>query len=303
MKSFHKDYTKEELKIIIKSWNKHFRIYITGKTKKQLADELDKHLEHDEDDEIGMKTPEGLTTGLTAYHEKKEKQKQTKKQAKEDAKTEKERERLRKIVEERHKKDAEEKEARRKEEESRLQKQKEIKRKEQELRLQKEKEKEKARVDTYSNSKATSQLPYDILEQIFNLLPERLKKEATEGTYQEKRDMETKNVFKFFESKKYGKTKKEGEKFFFDLLDQSEEFQEYERNRAHKITDDLYNEYVDNTKRRLTLDQREELQQTAMDKGYKLAMKYYIEEFIDLKKEGKTNKEIVEYMLDRGFEY
>jgi len=303
MKSFHKDYTKEELKIIIKSWNKHFRIYITGKTKKQLADELDKHLEHDEDDEIGMKNVEGLTTGLTAYHEKKEKQKQTKKQAKEDEKTEKETERLRKIVEERQKKSDEEKEARRKEEESRLQKQKEIKRKEQELRLQKEKEKEKARVESYSNSKATSQLPYDILEQIFNLLPERLKKEATEGTSQEKRNMQTKNVIKSFEGKKYGKTKKEAQKFIFDLLDESEEFQDYERYRVNELTDELYNEYVDNTKRRLTLEQREQLQQTAMDKASKLSMKYYIEEFIDLKNKGKTIKEIVEFMLEREFTY
>ena len=55
MKTFHKDYTKAELKIIIKSWNKHFRIYTTGKTKTQLADELNKYLHHDEEGEIQLK--------------------------------------------------------------------------------------------------------------------------------------------------------------------------------------------------------------------------------------------------------
>ncbi len=43
MKTFHKNYTIAELKIIIKSWNKHFRIMVTGKKKSELADELSKH--------------------------------------------------------------------------------------------------------------------------------------------------------------------------------------------------------------------------------------------------------------------
>lgn len=55
MKSFHKDYTIAELKLVIRAWNKHFRIYLTGKSKKQLADELDKYLHHDKDGEIQFK--------------------------------------------------------------------------------------------------------------------------------------------------------------------------------------------------------------------------------------------------------
>ena len=60
MKTFHKDYTKAELKIIIKSWNKNFRIFTTGKNKKQLADELDKYLIHDKDGEIQYKEEDDI---------------------------------------------------------------------------------------------------------------------------------------------------------------------------------------------------------------------------------------------------
>lgn len=85
MKSFHKDYTKAELKIIIKSWNKHFRIYTTGKTKKQLADELDKYLEHDKDGEMQTKEVNVEIDDI-------EEQRKEKKEVKEKKKDEKKRE-------------------------------------------------------------------------------------------------------------------------------------------------------------------------------------------------------------------
>jgi DNA repair exonuclease SbcCD ATPase subunit len=94
MKTFHKNYSLAELKIIIKSWNKHFRIMVTGKKKKELADELSKHLEHDEHDEIQLKQHSVDFKPVLKKHRDDEATKKVAKKAKktkaEDAKTEKE---------------------------------------------------------------------------------------------------------------------------------------------------------------------------------------------------------------------
>jgi hypothetical protein len=338
MKTFHKNYSLAELKIIIRSWNKHFRIMVTGKKKKELADELSKHLEHDEDDEIQLKQHSVDFKPVLKKHRDDEATKKVAKKAKaEDTKTEKERDRLKAIVAERNRveeatkkivdeakelqkyrdkleREFQERSAKtRKEEEEKLkelrekfekelQERNEIKRKEDEaLRQKMEKEIEAKRVESFRNTGATSKLPYDVSSLIFSFLPQNVRTNVVEGTPKEQRDRANRDMFKFFESKKYGKTKKEGEKFFDDLLDQSEAFQENRGGRESSIADELYADYMNSRKRGPTLAQEEAAQERAQDKAVELAKKYYIEEFIDMKKQGKTNREIVEEFLERTY--
>ena len=228
MKSFHKDYTKDELKIIIKAWNKHFRIYTTGKTKKELADELDKYLEHDENGVLDLKDYEVRIPDV----EKGRKNKSAKRERSKNP-------------------------------------------------MQTEAEKEKSRIQSYSNTKATASLPQEMLNLIYEYLPHNVKETVEKGTLEEQKNQ----LFK----KKYAHTKRGAEDLYSDLVDKSGEFAK----RVKEAIDSL----IDNNTWGWSKGRKERMMASLREDAESVVVAKYIKIILELLKEGKTTREVSETLF------
>jgi hypothetical protein len=240
MKSFHKDYTKDELKIIIKAWNKHFRIYTTGKTKKELADELDKYLEHDENGVLDLKDYEVRIPDV----EKGRKNKSAKPERSKSPMTMRE---------------------------------KSIGKNP----MQTEAEKEKSRIQSYSNTKATASLPQEMLNLIYEYLPHNVKETVEKGTLEEQKNQ----LFK----KKYAHTKRGAEDLYSDLVDKSGEFAK----RVKEAIDSL----IDNNTWGWSKGRKERMMASLTEDAESVVVAKYIKIILELLKEGKTTREVSETLF------
>jgi len=255
MKTFHKDYTKAELKIIIKAWNKHHRIYTTGKTKSQLADELDKYFEHDENGEIQLKESEIELPNIKGMREKKLNEALAKAnhpdRVKARKKKQEEREKKKKPALERKKSESEESKA----------------------------EKEKSRIHSYSNTAATAALPEEMLKLIYSYLPQQVRHKVEYGTYEEQKA-------KFFKTK-FPATKKGAEDFLSDMIDYDiHAYQDLERERVDNIVGDLASG--------MSEAKVDRLYHKLVEKAENQVRNYDLKEVLRLLKEGKTTEEIAD---------
>jgi hypothetical protein len=305
MKSFHKDYTLAELKIIIKAWNKHFRIYTTGKKKKQLADELDKYFEHNKDGEIEVREEADivldLSSPLRAEKAKKKEMKEKNKSSREQKKRESEEAKAPAPVQ-RQKSKSEEAKAptpvqrqKSKSEEAKapapVQRQESLtkeeiaerRRERLMLALLSEKEiekykKEKSRIQSYSNTDATAALPNEMLRLIYRFLPQDVRDTAEQGT-QEEQDT------KFFRTR-FPATREAAEDIHYKFHDKFESYQEATTGRAQNIVDEKTEGMSARRKYRL-LDQ-------IMDEASDQATEDNIETILRFLKKGKTVQEILD---------